>query len=114
MAEIDRSWESLLWTTEEIVDTLGLLTDEPIKEAIDRGELAALSIGGEGYVVYADFIAWVVRQSERGFRVTDPDGKVWMLSDLRGVPGSPLNKKMEAARASVGQEQSSEATSLEP
>ncbi len=95
MIAIDRSWESWLWTPAQIVRTLDLLSAEPIVEAIENGDLAAMTVGGESYVAYADFIAWVVRQSKDVFRVTDPDGKVWLPSDLRGVPGSALNETMK-------------------
>lgn len=98
MTDIDRSWESLLCTPEDIVRRLDLLTAEPIVEAIERGDLAAMTAGGESYVVYADFIAWVVRQSEHGFRVTDPDGTAWLISDLRGVPDSALKETMRRHR----------------
>jgi len=95
MIDIDRSWESLLRTPEEIVSVLGLLSVQPIEEAIQSGDLDAIRVGSESYVVYADFISWVVRQSKHGFQITDPDGQVWVLSDLRGVPGSPLNERLK-------------------
>jgi len=74
---------------------LGLVSVQPIEEAIQNGDLGSIKVGNEKYVVYADFISWVVRQSKHGFQITDPDGQVWVLSDLRGVPGSPLNKRLK-------------------
>jgi hypothetical protein len=105
---IDRSWENVLRTPEEIALALDLATPQPIEDAIADGRLVAFSIGENSYVSQADFVVWVASCRETGFLVTMPDGSTWLLSDLRGVPGDPRTEALKASWRDEGRRESGE------
>ena len=90
--DIDRSWESVLRTPEQLTLDYDLVTPEIIYDAIAAGELAAFSVGDQTYVSLAGFFVWVAIRSDSGrcFEVVNLEGQRVLMSDPRGIPGCPL------------------------